>query len=436
MFGYYLGLAWRSLRRHWVLAGLMVIAIALGIGASITMLTVLHNMAGNPLPGKSAVLFHPQIDPRPLNLPGASRQPPDDLTYTDAVNLYHLGLAPKRVLTSANWLPTRKDAPHRPLQMVTVRAATADFFSMFNVPFLYGSPWSTQKADGHVHEVVLTRRLNNKLFGGANSVGKQLVIATQVFRVAGVIGKWNPQPHFYDLDQGPYGPSRELFMPFFTWLNLPQDYGYGPMQCWGDNPRAGLHDPKAPQCTWVQFWVQLDTPAQVAAYHQALVHYSLEQKKLGRFQRAPNVRLHNLVGWLNYKQVIPSVVRMQTWIAFAVLLICMVNTVGLLVAKFVRKSGEIGVRRALGASRRSIFWQCLIEAGLVGLAGGLIGLPLTWLGLWIVRQQPVSFAASTHLDVSMLGVAIALAVVATLAAGIWPAWRAAHVAPALQVKSL
>lgn len=436
MFGYYLNLALHSLKRTPVVTALMVLAIALGIGASITMLTVLHNLSGNPLPQKSSVLFHPQVDPRPADLPGADREPPDNLTYIDAVNLYQMGIAPRRALMSANWLPTRNDAQGSSLAMVTDRATTADFFAMFNVPFIYGSAWLAQDDTNHAHVVVLSRKLNDRLFGGADSVGKSLVIATKAFRVIGVIGDWNPQPHFYDLDQGAYGEASQMYLPFFTWLDLPQDYGYGPMRCWGNDPSAGMHDPKASQCTWVQFWVELDTPAQVATYRSALTQYSIKQHELGRFERKPNVRLRDLLDWLDYKHVIPVIVRMQTWIAFGVFLICMVNVVGLLVAKFLRKSGEIGVRRALGASRRSVFMQCLVEAGVVGVGGGLVGLPLAWLGLWMVRQQPVSFAESTHLDLSMLVAAVLLAVVATLAAGLWPAWRAAHVAPALQVKSL
>ena len=139
MFGYYVDLALRSLKRHKVLSALMMLAIALGIGASVTMLAVLHNLSGNPLPGRSVVLFHPQVDPRPADLPGAKEDPPDDLTYVDAVNLYQLGIAPRRAVMSSNWLPVRKDAPDSPLAMFTDRATTADFFAMFGVPFLYGS---------------------------------------------------------------------------------------------------------------------------------------------------------------------------------------------------------------------------------------------------------------------------------------------------------
>jgi putative ABC transport system permease protein len=254
--------------------------------------------------------------------------------------------------------------------------------------------------------------------------------------VIGVVGDWNPQPHFYDLDEGAYGKADQMYLPFFSWLELPQDYGYGPMRCWGNDPNAGQHDPKATQCTWAQFWVQLNTPVEVASYHSMLDQYSVDQHQLGRFQRSPNVRLRALMDWLDYKHVIPVMVRMQTWIAFGVFLICMLNTIGLLVAKFIRKSGEIGVRRALGASRRDVFVQCLVEAGVIGVVGGLGGLPLAWLGLWIVRQQPVTYAASAHLQGSTLLMALTLALLATLFAGMWPAWRAARIAPGLQVKTL
>jgi putative ABC transport system permease protein len=129
-------------------------------------------------------------------------------------------------------------------------------------------------------------------------------------------------------------------------------------------------------------------------------------------------------------------VRLQTWLAFAFLAICLFNTVGLLLAKFLRRSGEIGVRRALGASRAAIFEQCLIEAGIIGLLGGAFGFLLTALGLWLVRQQPVEYADIVALNVPMFLLTFALAIVASLIAGAFPALRASRVAPALQLKTL
>jgi len=69
---------------------------------------------------------------------------------------------------------------------------------------------------------------------------------------------------------------------------------------------------------------------------------------------------------------VPPESRVSLMVSLGFFLICLVNTIGLLLAKFMRRSGEIGVRRALGASRREIYTQFLIEAGTVGLAGGLL----------------------------------------------------------------
>ena len=74
-------------------------------------------------------------------------------------------------------------------------------------------------------------------------------------------------------------------------------------------------------------------------------------------------------------------------------------------------------------------------SGTVGVAGGVLGLLLALLGLWAVRQQPASYASLAHLDASMLLSTFALAILASMLAGVLPAWRAMQVAPAIQLKS-
>lgn len=144
----------------------------------------------------------------------------------------------------------------------------------------------------------------------------------------------------------------------------------------------------------------------------------------------------NLMQWLDYNHVLPRDVKLQTWLAFAFLAICLFNTVGLLLAKFLRRAGEIGVRRALGASRRAVFAQCLTEAGLVGFIGGVGGWVLTLVGLWLVRRQQPPYSDLVHMDVSMFFVTFVLAVAVSLLAGALPALRASRIAPALQLKTL
>jgi hypothetical protein len=108
MFGYYFDLALRSLRRSPVITGLMVLAIGLGIGASMTMVTVLHVMSGDPLPARSAKLFYPTLDPRPLrdaardndNAGGGAGHDSavDNFTYVDAMALLRAHRAPRQAM--------------------------------------------------------------------------------------------------------------------------------------------------------------------------------------------------------------------------------------------------------------------------------------------------------------------------------------------------
>ena len=222
-------------------------------------------------------------------------------------------------------------------------------------------------------------------------------------------------------------------MPFSTSRALKLGV-QGTMDCWGDQPADGTVGLNAP-CAWVQYWVQLDDPAKAADYKRYLENYSNQQRAAGRFERPTNVRLDNVMQWLEFKQAVPSDVRLQLWLAFGFLMVCLLNTVGLLLAKFMRREPEIGVRRALGASRRAVFAQYLVEAGAIGIVGGIAGLGLALLGLWAVRQQPDAYAELAHLDMPMLLATFALALASSVLAGLLPAWRAMQVAPAIQLKS-
>ncbi len=432
MFGYYFNLALRSFRRNKVLTALMVVAIALGIGTSMTTLTVFYILSGDPLPGRSQNLYFVQLDPASMDGYIAGEEPAEQVTRFDAETLLAQKKGDRQAMMTGGGLSIEPEkAGLRPFN-VDARYTSTDFFPMFDPPFEYGNAWSSTEDAGRAQVVVISKELNDKLFDGKNSVGRNIRIEQNDFRIVGVLKYWRPTPRFYDLNSDRYGEVEQVFMPFSTAVE--KKFGRnGSMDCWGDsnNDETGLNAP----CTWIQYWVQLDSPAKADAYRQYLSNYSDQQRQAGRYERPTNVRLRDVMAWLEQNRVVPNDVRLQTWLAFGFLLVCLVNTIGLLLAKFMRRSGEIGVRRALGASRRSIFAQALVEAGTIGLAGGALGLGLALLGLWAVRQQPASYAALAHLDPLMLLVTFALAIVASLLAGLLPAWRACQVAPALQLKS-
>jgi len=433
MFSYYLDLALRSLRRNKALTALMVVAIALGIGASMTMLTVLHVLSGDPLPGKSQTLFYPQLDPRDKADYEAGAEPPRQVTWIDGMNLLRARRADRQALMTGGAVPIQPAQSSVDPFFSDARYTTADFFPMFDTPFRYGRGWSEADDDARSRVVVITSELNDKLFGGRDSTGQILRMKDTAFRIIGVLGDWRPNPHFYDLNMGDYSGLESVFLPLSASrdLHLPLN---GSRSCWGDGGSDEAHFETA-SCVWLQFWVQINEPAKVADYRNFLVRYSQEQQALGRFQRSPNVRLSGLMQWLDVNKVVPSDVRLQTWLALGFLLVCLVNTVGLMLAKFLRRSGELGVRRALGASRQAVFGQLLVESAVIGLAGGVFGLLLAFVGLWLVRRQPSDYAALAHMDLTMLGATFAAAIAASLCAGLLPAWRACQITPALQLKS-
>ena len=117
------------------------------------------------------------------------------------------------------------------------------------------------------------------------------------------------------------------------------------------------------------------------------------------------------------------------------LAVCMLNTIGLILAKFLRRSGEIGLRRAVGASSMALFHQYLVETGVIGVSGGLLGIVLGWIGLIGVRHSCKAATPSTRaLDWTMVGVSLLLAIVASMLAGLYPAWRVVRIPPAIYLK--
>ena len=189
-------------------------------------------------------------------------------------------------------------------------------------------------------------------------------------------------------------------------------------------------------CTWLSYMVELDDPAAVRAYRDYLSAYASDQQQLGRFHWAPNIRLRDIPSFLTYKHVVPDNIRVSLLVAQGMLVVCLINTVGLLLAKFLRRSGEIAVRRALGASRASICVLFLTEAGVIGVAGGLLGLLLTAVGvLSLGIVMPATLAALAHIDPLLLGLTLLVAVGATLLAGVYPTYRASRIPPALQLKA-
>ena len=439
MFNYYFGLALRSLKRNIVLTVLMIAAVGVGIGASMTTLTVFRAMDNDPIPQKSRQLFAVQVDnwgPDTKSIvTGDKERFQEQLSYIDAIGLMNAKAAHRQTAMYKTGAALTPANPQLLPFQVQIRATFTDFFPMFDTPFLLGSAWSADDDKNHADVAVITQKLNDKVFGGGNSIGKTINLDDHEFRIVGVLGLWEPTPQFYDLNNNAYGDGAEVYLPFTRAIDG-QMPSWGNNNCNGDIGQPGWEGRLRSECVWMQFWAELPTAADADGYRTFLNNYASEQQRLGRFHWPAHTRIRDVREWLVYQHAVSDEVRILVLVSFSFLLVCLLNAMGLMLAKIMGRAGDIGVRRALGASRRAIFGQCLIEAGVVGLAGGLLGLALTALGLMGLRSLlSEEVTRLTHFSPVDISIAIVLAVVATTLAGLYPTWRAAQVQPAWQLKA-
>lgn len=446
MFAYYLSLALASFRRNPGLTALMVFAIALGISVCMITLSSYRAAAKNPAGDRGAILFAPSIDSWDpdnayeswLKDPNSGRPvAPTMLTYRDARALFASEIPDRKaIMYKAGGIVSRVDKGMDP-EYIAVRMTTRDFFPMFEVPFLYGGAWDAKADTGPDPVVILSKEMNQKAFGGENSVGRTIEWHDRQFRVVGVLDDWEPMPKYFDVSNGSFSDMEEAYIPF-NWGQVLELGSDGNTNCWKtetiDSFQAFLNS----ECVWFHAWFEIRDPARQRAFREFLDNYVLEQKKHGRFPRPLNNYLYDVKGWMERHRVVDNDNKAMLTLAFAFLVVCLVNTVGLLLAKFLNAAPVAGVRRALGASRRDIFWQHLTESGVVALAGGIAGGLLGLAGIWALRAWYGRFVdeavRALPFDPVNFVYAVCIAVLAGVLAGLYPAWRIGRAAPASYLK--
>lgn len=438
MFAYYFTLGLRSLRRNPALTALMILTLAVGVAASIATLTILHAMSANPLPHKSERVFTTVIDNGPLegyNPNDTEKQGNDLLGYIDVTNLLRSAPVVRKAALygiSGAIEPARRDMP---VISTEGMGASRDFFGIVDAPFLHGQAWSEADDRSGADVVVISRALSEKLYGAADPVGRRMRLNGFDYQVVGVLDTFKLLPKFYHLVGGPgaFGQEEQIIVPFSNAVRH-EFPGQDSLSCSGRRD-AGYQGLLKSECTWIQTWFETRTGTQRAELQNWLDGYASEQRKLGRLQRNAKNRLFDVEQWLEHQKVVENDSRLQVYLSFGFLLLCLVNTVGLLLAKFSVRAAEVGIRRALGASRRAIFQQFLIETAVVGLAGALLGLLLSFAALGLIGMQSGEIRTVAHLDWQMLVLTVVLSLAASLLAGLLPTWRACQVTPAIQLKS-
>lgn len=433
---HYIDLSWRSFKRTPIVTALMVSAIAIGIGITMTTLSGYHMMSMDPIPHKSSRIFYPQLntidDGREWSTPD---NVPKQLTYMDAVNLYNAPVPKLKSPSFRTGFSVHLNSAEQKPSMQSARVVYREFFDIFEREFIYGSAWSAKEEIDAAYAVVIDESVNEKFFQGKNPVGKNIYLDNKSYRISGVVKTWEHAVKYYDVNNGAFNEAESIYVPFS--LTPIEEFGtWGNTNGWKFENLNGFQDLLKSEMLWTHMWVQLDSEKEKQEYENFLMAYMEEQQKNGRFNRENlEFKLRDVNEWMEYNEVVTEDTRILVGLSFMFLSVCVANILGLLLAKFLRRAPEVGVRRALGASKRQIFAQHIVEVSLLGLVGGLLGIVVAQLGLWGIRTTNEYYNTLASMDTTMLLTAPAIALAASFVAGLYPAWIVCKTPPALYLKS-
>lgn len=436
MWTYCFRLAWLSLCRTPVMSALTILTVAVGIATCLTVFTLYRVISSNPMAHKNDQIVAVQLDSF-----GEDRDPQDSnglpvsLTFRDARALFEANIANQTVVTvKAGMNISTQNSSELPTVEFS-RLTTNDFFTMFDVPFIYGSAWSEDIDMNGGRVAVISESINQRLFSGKNPVGEAVVIEGDLYTVTGVVDDaWRLVPTVFDLTNNYFEVPPQIYVPLF---NL-QDTVYpiwANFSGWKNENIATHQDLLNSERTWLKLWFGFADDAQRQKAEQYVRDYITGQKKVGRFERPLKFQFNRPSEWLEINKVVNEDDRVLLVLSFAFLFVCLVNAAVLLLAKFFRKAPEAGVRRALGASRLDILIQHLAEAFVIAAFGSLMGLGLTWFGLMWVRSLYTNYEAVAVMSFTTAVAAVCLSLGATLISGLIPAWRISHTQAARYLKA-
>jgi putative ABC transport system permease protein len=387
--------ALRSLIKNPVFSLVAAFTIALGIGANVVVFTLVERILLSPLPFNDADRIVRMVQAYPeMGLASWGLSP---ATYTAYKNGQHSYDAFATYQNSGAILTGSDKAEY-----VQICRVTADFFKVFGVSPTLGRTFAPDEdTKGKENVVVLSHSLWQSRFGGdPQIVGKQVSLSDVPMQVIGVM------------------PPSFQFPQVETQLWAPQVL----------NPQA-----TSPfQMIGVAKLKQgLSTSAATADTTNVLWNAVRENPKLVLKQAPPpeGAGLKTVVTPL--KEVIVGNIKnrlliAQVAVAFVLLIAC-ANVANLLLSRATKRTPEIALRLALGASPSRIIRQLLTESVVLALVGALAGIIFAWVCLRTITQIYAEGIPRIQ-EASIGGVVLLVTIGATLATGLLfgviPAFRA------------
>ncbi len=396
--------ALRSLLRSPSFSLVVIVSIALGFAANATVFSVANGLLWGVLPVRDpgrVVMFSE----------GDSFSYPDYLDYNEQTKeVFEGGVTAHFPLIPAS-IGGKQD-PER----VWGQAVSGNFFTAINVPMALGRPIlpGDDGTAGRDHVAVLSSNLWRRRFGGdASILNHEVALNGHQFTVVGIapVG-------FYGIDRG---IDSEFWVPLSVAEEIMPDLA----------APGGIKSKRDYQ------WLMLDARLKPGISRaKALVLVNVVKKRLDEAYRKDEKKHESVTlqtaGGLIAGSATPAFTLMAVLMVVVglVLLVACANVVNLLLARAAGRQKEIAIRLALGAGRRQLIQQLLIESFLLALSGAVVGFLLAAGAARAISnfQLPLPFPVvfDFNVDWRVAAFTLGLSVVTALLFGLVPALRASR----------
>lgn len=393
-----LAIAWRAIRANKIRAALTMLGIFIGVTAVVLMSTAIKGIDNSLQNGVSAlgsdVLY---VDKWAWfsNDEWWRMRNRRNIDMEDYARFKELAKLPAAIAPVTNSVQTIKIAD-RKVENVFLNGSTSDYVKTTNFDFDLGRFYSEVESNGSRNVAVLGSEISTKLFPRGDALDKTIKIGPVNFKVVGVLTEQGSTL------LGAFNPDNQVFVPIGTIFKNFTSRHFGTVTI---NVRAASPE------------MLEDTKAEAEG---------VMRKIRGLAHSEPNdFTINQQEGLTDFLDSITIVIKIAG--LFITGLSLFVGAIGIMNIMFVsvkERTREIGLRKAIGATRRTILAQFLLESSVICLIGGLIGLIAAVLLSLMLNQF---FPTSIQYDVVIIAILISL--ITGIVSGLAPAYTAAKMDP-------
>ena len=275
---------------------------------------------------------------------------------------------------------------------------TAEVNEVNDMVMKEGRMFTDEEDERAAHVCVLGYETWQKLFEGQYAVGKEVQVESGVYTVIGVVDKLKTP-----FGGGTNPNDNKVYFPMNTYHNLhPEDLD-----------------------VWVS--VKYDSQANKALVQEEIrellrIRRKVHVDKPDDFEIFGPDSLTKL-----WSQLTGGLVLFMIAVSSVGLMVGGVGVMNIMLVSVTERTREIGVRKALGATKRTILTQFTTEAVTLCAIGGVIGILVGAVLTWIVHMLPINLPATLSPVWVITGFTVSCAI--GLVFGIYPAWKAANLDP-------